>query len=120
MTATQFQAMLTAGQVTGGEGERELTKHLSAHLGKGFCPTRRSVDMLAEGHCKITYGCKELLYDGKDKAEFVEWTEKDINDEITVYLQRHLTSKSVMPANIERVQVVVGGFSSARLFLFIS
>ena len=83
---------------------------MSKHLGKGFCTTRRSVDMLAEGHCKITYGCNEFLYDGKDKAEFVEWTEKDINDEITVYLQRHLTSKSVMSANIlEQVQVVVGG-----------
>jgi hypothetical protein len=38
MTATQFQAMLTAGGVTG-TGERELKKHLSTHLGKGFCPT---------------------------------------------------------------------------------
>ena len=117
MTATQFQAMLTAGKVTG-DGERELKKHLSAHLGKGFCPTRRSVDMLAEGHCKITYGCKEFLYDGKDKAEFVEWTEKDINDEITVYLKKHLTSKSVMPANIQRVQVVVGGDHGDTAFQF--
>jgi hypothetical protein len=75
MTATQFQAMCTAGGVTG-EGERELKKHLSAYLGKGFCPTRRSVDMLAEGYCKITYGCKEFKYDGKEIAEFVEWTEK--------------------------------------------
>ncbi len=33
------------------------------------------------------------MYNGKDEAEFVEWTEKDINDEINVYLQRHLTSK---------------------------
>jgi hypothetical protein len=75
MTSTQLKAMLTAGKVTG-EGERELKKHFRAHLGKGFCPTRHSVDMLAEGHCKITFGCKEILYDGKDKAEFVEWTEK--------------------------------------------
>ena len=74
--------------------------------------------MLAEGHCKITYGCKEYLYDGKDKAEFVEWTEKDINDEITVYLKKHLTSKSVMPANIQRVQVVVGGDHGDTAFQF--
>jgi len=59
MTATQFQAMCTAGGVTG-KGEREPKKHLSAHLGKGFCPTRRSVDMLAEGHCEIT--CMVVTY----------------------------------------------------------
>jgi hypothetical protein len=39
MSATGFQAMLTAGKVTG-TGERELKKHLSSHLGNGFCPTR--------------------------------------------------------------------------------
>ncbi len=33
MTATQFQAMLYAGKVSG-TGERELKKHLSQHLGK--------------------------------------------------------------------------------------
>jgi len=75
MTATQFQAMCTAGGVTG-EGERELKKYLSAHLGKGLCPTRRSVHMLAEVHCEITYGFKEFKYDGKELAEFVERTEK--------------------------------------------
>ena len=44
MSATKFQAMLRAGRVSG-TGKRELKKHLSAHLGKGFCPTRRSDKM---------------------------------------------------------------------------
>ncbi len=39
MTATEFQAMLYAGKVRGTR-ERELKKHLSSHLGPGFCPTR--------------------------------------------------------------------------------
>ncbi len=46
------------------------------HLGKGFCPTRQSIKMLAEGHCAIHYSSLEITYDGKDKAEFIEWTEK--------------------------------------------
>jgi hypothetical protein len=46
MTATQFQAMVTAAGVIG-IGERELKKYLRTHLGKGFCPTQRSVDKLA-------------------------------------------------------------------------
>jgi len=65
MSATQFQAMLNAGGV-GGTGERELKMHLSAHLGKGFCFTRRCVNMLSEGPCKVYYGsikftCKSIM-----------------------------------------------------------
>jgi len=64
MSATQFQAMLRTGGVSS-TGKRELKKHLSAHLGKGFCPTtRRNINMLSEGHCKVNYG-----YDGKEKAQ---------------------------------------------------
>jgi hypothetical protein len=35
MTATEFQGMISAG-VVNGVSEKELKKHLSAHLGKGF------------------------------------------------------------------------------------
>jgi hypothetical protein len=102
MSATQFQAMLCAGRVSG-TGERELKKHLSAHLGKGFCPTRQSVHMLADGHCEVYYGSIELTYDRKEKAEYIEWTEKNIEDKIAVNLQRHLKSKSIAPSEVERI-----------------
>ncbi len=117
MSATQFQVMLCAGGVSG-TGERELKKHLSAHLGKGFCPTRRSINMLSEGHCEVYYGSIEFTYKGKEKAEFIEWTEKNINDEITVYLQRHLNSKSITPSEVKGVQVVVGGDHGDTAFQF--
>jgi hypothetical protein len=71
MSATQFQAMLSAGGVSG-SGKRELKKHLGTHLGKGFCPTRRSIHMLAKGHTKVNYGSIEFTYDGKEKAEFID------------------------------------------------
>ena len=117
MSATEFQAMISAASVSG-TGERELKKHLGAHLGKGFCPTRRSVDMFSDGHTEVHYGSIEFTYDGKEKAEFVEWTEKNINDEITVYLQRHLASKSITPSEVVRVQVVVGGDHGDTAFQF--
>ena len=117
MSATEFQAMMSAANVSG-TGERELKKHLGAHLGKGFCPTRRSFDMLSDGHTEVHYGSIEFAYDGKEKAEFVEWTEKNINDEITVYLQRHLASKSITPSEVVRVQVVVGGDHGDTAFQF--
>ena len=71
MTATEFQAMLYAGKVSG-TGERELKKHLSSHLGTGFCPTRQSVNMLSEGHSVVHYGSCEFTFEGNNKAEFVE------------------------------------------------
>jgi hypothetical protein len=67
MSATQFQAMLHAGKVTG-TGERELKMHLSSHLGKSFCPTQRSFNMLSEGHGVVHYGCCDFTYDEKEKS----------------------------------------------------
>ena len=75
MSATAFTAMLQARKVSG-TGERELKKYLHAHLGLGFCPTRQSVDMLADGHSTVHYDCINFTYDGKEKAEKIEWTEK--------------------------------------------
>jgi hypothetical protein len=117
LSATEFQAMISATSVSG-TGEIELKKHLGAHLGKGFCPTRRSVDMLSDGHTKVHCGNIEFTYDGKEKAVFVEWTEKNINDEITVYLQRHLAGKSITPLEVVRIQVVVGGDHGDTAFQF--
>jgi hypothetical protein len=52
---------------------------------------------------EVYYGSIEFTYDGKEKAEFIEWTEKNINDEITVYLQRHLNRKSITPSEVKGV-----------------
>jgi len=117
MTATQFQAMLYAGKVSG-TGERELKKYLSQHIGTGFCPTRRSVNMLSEGHSIVHYRSCEFTFEGKNKAEFVEWTEKNIDEVITLYLQHHLSSRSVQPSEVARVQVVVGGDHGDTAFQF--
>jgi hypothetical protein len=66
MSVTAFQSMLHAGMVTG-TGEQELKKHLTFHLGQGFCPTRRSVNMLLEGHGIFHYDSCEFTYDGKER-----------------------------------------------------
>jgi hypothetical protein len=109
--------MLSAGRVSG-MSKKELKKHLSAHLGKGFCPTRRSVAMLAEGHSEVHFGKIEFIYDGKEKAEIIEWAKKNIHKEFIIYLQRHLNSQSITPSNVERVQVVVGGDHGDTAFQF--
>ena len=65
--------------------------------------------ILSDGHSVVSYGSCDFIYDDKKKAEFVEWTEKNIDEEITLYLQRHLSSRSVQPSDVASVQVVVGG-----------
>ena len=85
-----------------------MKKHLSSHLGKGFCPTQQSISMLLEGHGTFHYGCKQCTYDEKEKSKTVQWTEKNIDNEIVIYLQRHLSSKSIDPSSVCRVQKIVG------------
>jgi hypothetical protein len=117
MTATQFSAMMHASGVSG-TGQQEIKKHLKDHLGVGFCPTRRCVSMLSEGHGDVSYGCINFTYEGKQQQEFIEWSEKRIDDEIARYLQRHLQSKSAKPADVVRVQAVVGGDHGDTAFQF--
>jgi hypothetical protein len=117
MSATAFSAMLHAGKVSG-TGERELKKHLHAHLGQGFCPSRQSVNMLAEGQSAVQYGCMDFTFPGQEKAEFIEWTEKNIDDEITLNLQCYLSSKSISPSDIVRIQIVAGGDHGDTAFQF--
>ena len=42
MSTTQFSLMMNASGVSG-KGEQEIKKHLKAHLGLGFCPSRRCI-----------------------------------------------------------------------------
>ena len=117
MSATEFSAMVKAGNINV-MGEKELKKHLRAHLGRGFCPTSRSVNMLSEGHGEIYYGKTEYTFDGKQQADEIEWTEKRIDDEISRYLQRHLQSKAVKPSDVKHVQVVASGDHGDTAFQF--
>jgi hypothetical protein len=117
MTTIKFQGMLSAGKVSG-TSKKEFKRHLSAQLGKGFSPTGQSIDMLAEGHSKVHYSKMEFTYNGKEKAEYIEWTEKNINEEITINLQWHLTSKSITPSDVACVQVVVGRDHGDTAFQF--
>jgi hypothetical protein len=59
--------------------------------------------MLADGHYKVHYGSMKFTCDRKEKAEFIEWTEKNIEDKIAVNLQQHLKSKSIAKSEVERV-----------------
>jgi hypothetical protein len=117
MTPTTFYSMIFAAGVNG-RGEAEIKKHLKAHLGADFCPTRKGVSMLSDGHGVVHYNSMDFTYDGKQQSERIEWTEKCIDDEIIRYLQSHLQSESVDPSDICDVQVVVGGDHGDTAFQF--
>jgi hypothetical protein len=83
MSMVQYAAMMSGLNITG-KKERVLAKYMRQHLGAGFCPTQRSVSMLAEGHTKVHTGSMPWIYDGKEREETVEWTEKDPHREVEV------------------------------------
>jgi len=74
--------------------------------------------MLADGHREVHYKCIDFKFDGKEKAEKIEWTEKHIDKEIAKYSQCHLKSQAITPAEVERVQIVVGGDHGDVAFQF--
>jgi hypothetical protein len=74
--------------------------------------------MLLEGHGTVHYGCKQFTYNGKEKSKTVQLTEKNINDDIVVYLQRHLSSKSIDLCSVCRVQMIIGSDHDETAFQF--
>ena len=81
MSATAFSSMMCAARISG-TGELEMKKHLCTYLGPGFCPTRTKVSMLSEGHVVVHYNSINFTFEGKTQMEFIEWTEKSIDDKI--------------------------------------
>jgi hypothetical protein len=55
MSMVQYAAMMSALIITG-KKERVLGKYTRQHFGSAFCPTQRSVSILAEGHTKVHTG----------------------------------------------------------------
>jgi len=117
MTATGFAAMMKAAKISG-VGEREVRKYLTAELGPGFCPSRRRVDILSDGHVEVKYGSINLTFEGKKEEEFIEWTEKDIADAIAWNLSHQLQSKNIHPSTVQCVGVVAGGDHGDVAFQF--
>ncbi len=110
--------MMSASEVSG-KGEQEIKKHLKAHLEPGFCPSRRCIGMLSEGHGVVNYGCINT-YEWKQQEEYIEGSEKRLYDKIARYLERHLQSKSAKPADVLCIQAVAGGDHGDTAFQFVA
>ena len=87
MSMVKYAAMMSALNITG-KKVRVLGKYMRQHLGPAFCPTQKSVLILAVGHTKVHTGSMPWIYEGKEREEMVEWTEKDFHTEIEVQLLR--------------------------------
>ena len=55
MSTVKYAAMMSALNITG-KKERVLGKYMIQHLGPAFCPTQRSMSILAQGHTKVYTG----------------------------------------------------------------
>jgi hypothetical protein len=117
MSTVKYAVMMSALNITG-KKERVLGKYMRQHLGPAFCPTQKSVSILAVGHTKVHTGSMPWIYEGKEREETVEWTEKDLHTEIEVQLLRCLKSRDMRPSDVKAVQAVIGGDHSDTAFQF--
>ena len=117
MSTVKYAAMMSALNITG-KKERVLGKYMRQHLGPAFCPTQKSVSILAVGHTKVHTGSMPWIYEGKEREETVEWTEKDLHTEIEAQLLRFLKSRGMRPSGVKAVQAVVGGDHGDTAFQF--
>ncbi len=74
--------------------------------------------VLSEGHGVVHYDSINFTLEGKTRTDFIEWTEKSIDDKIARYLQCHLMSKNVNPPTVLSAQVVVRGDHGNTAFQF--
>jgi len=117
MSTVKYAAMMSTLNITG-KKERVLGKYTRQHLGPAFCPTQKSVSILAVGHTKVHTGSMPWIYEGKEREEMVEWTEKDLHTEIEVQLLRCLKSRGMRLSDVKAVQAVVGGDHGDTAFQF--
>jgi len=117
MTSTGYAVMIKAAKLKG-VVEREVRKYLTATLGSGFCPSRRSVDLLSDGHVEVKYSSTYFTFDGRMEEDFIEWTQKDMVDTIAWNLSRHLESQNIHPSSVLRVEVVAVGDHGDVAFQF--
>ncbi len=68
MSGTIFGALISELRITHKQ-EKVLRKHLQHHIGIHFCPTRRDVEILYDGHREVHVGSLSWDYDGAHKAE---------------------------------------------------
>jgi hypothetical protein len=61
MSMVQYAAMMSALNITG-KKERVFGKYMRQHPGPAFCPTQRSMSILAEGHTKVQTGSMPWIY----------------------------------------------------------
>jgi hypothetical protein len=117
MSTVKYAAMMSMLNITG-KKERVLGKYMRQHLGPTFCPTQKSMSILAAGHTKVHTGSMHWIYKGKEREETVEWTEKDLHTEIEAQLLRCLKSWGMRPSDVKAVQDMDGGDHGYTAFQF--
>jgi len=110
MNTTQFASLVQSCGLNGAQ-TAQLTKHLRDHLGKGFCPTRSSIEKLCEGHGEIYVDSVQHNYDkeGGGKEETVHYSAVDVDKEVSIQLARQLQRRKISPKDVKGAHHLVGG-----------
>ncbi len=76
------------------------------------------MSILAEGDAKVHTGSIKWTYEGREREEMVEWSEKDLHSKIKIQLTRVLKSREVKASEVKTVFAVIGGNHGDTAFQF--
>ena len=107
MSLFKIAAMNSAAKISSRKCRQELMKHLRHHFGKHCFEPGYKVQMLCDGHPEVTSNSIEYAYESGGIKETVDYSVKNMADEMADQLARQLNSKGVLPDMIERVDVVL-------------
>ena len=95
MNAVRVAAMFKAGNISSRSSRRQIMRHLRHHFGKHSFEPEYKVQMLCDGHTRITHGSIEYAYDEGGIKETIDFTTKNIADEAVAQLSRQLKSRGI-------------------------
>ena len=117
MSSFKIAAMYSAAKISSRKCRRELMKHLRHHFGKYCFEPEYKVQMLCDGHTAVRNDSIEYAYEVGGIKETIDYSVKNMADEMAVQLARQLNSKGVLPDTIDRVDVVHGGDHGCGAFI---
>ena len=119
MNEIQMGAMWTAGDVSSKNARRNILKHLRHHFGKHSFAPEYKVQMLCEGHTKVTTGFIDLPKTKEGARVRIHYSQKNIADELAAQLERQLANKKITdPSRIKRIDTMAGGDHGQGAFIF--
>jgi hypothetical protein len=98
--------------------ETIIMRHLRRQFGERAFATQKKVRMLSDGHTPVTVGSTKYAYEEGQKEQRIEFSYKNMKDELEKQISAELEMSGLVLSDIERVDLILGGDHGAGAFQF--